>query len=181
MKWKVLVSAPYMQPVLDRFDEFFRQNRIEVVVPEDQLSLAIGRRGQNMRLASQLTGWDIDNYGFMHLGFQEYLAAREIRTRAFNEPQVLQELGRYQPGRNERRIHDWIVRQRDNPTLRAALIVLTTPNWLRKVQFLFEVALPGPAYMQARYGPGWLPRLYLRRYRNFALNLLRLRSRQSPS
>ena len=33
MKWKVLVSAPYMQPVLDRFDEFFRQNRIEVVVP----------------------------------------------------------------------------------------------------------------------------------------------------
>jgi transcription termination factor NusA len=30
------------------------------VVPEDQLSLAIGRRGQNVRLASQLTGWDID-------------------------------------------------------------------------------------------------------------------------
>ncbi len=35
-------------------------NRIEVVVPELQLSLAIGRRGQNVRLASQLTGWDID-------------------------------------------------------------------------------------------------------------------------
>ncbi len=35
-------------------------NRIEVVVPDDQLSLAIGRRGQNVRLASQLTGWDID-------------------------------------------------------------------------------------------------------------------------
>jgi len=35
-------------------------NRIEVVVPESQLSLAIGRRGQNVRLASQLTGWDID-------------------------------------------------------------------------------------------------------------------------
>ncbi len=35
-------------------------NRIEVVVPENQLSLAIGRRGQNVRLASQLTGWDID-------------------------------------------------------------------------------------------------------------------------
>jgi transcription termination/antitermination protein NusA len=34
--------------------------RIEVVVPEAQLSLAIGRRGQNVRLASQLTGWDID-------------------------------------------------------------------------------------------------------------------------
>jgi len=34
--------------------------RIEIVVPDDQLSLAIGRRGQNVRLASQLTGWDID-------------------------------------------------------------------------------------------------------------------------
>ena len=35
-------------------------NRIEVVVPDGQLSLAIGRRGQNVRLASQLTGLDID-------------------------------------------------------------------------------------------------------------------------
>jgi transcription termination/antitermination protein NusA len=35
-------------------------DRIEVVVPDDQLSLAIGRRGQNVRLASQLTRWDID-------------------------------------------------------------------------------------------------------------------------
>lgn len=35
-------------------------DRIEVVVPDDQLSLAIGRRGQNVRLASQLTGWSID-------------------------------------------------------------------------------------------------------------------------
>jgi len=35
-------------------------HRIEVVVPDDQLSLAIGRRGQNVRLASILTGWDID-------------------------------------------------------------------------------------------------------------------------
>jgi len=34
--------------------------RIEVVVPDAQLSLAIGRKGQNVRLASQLTGWDID-------------------------------------------------------------------------------------------------------------------------
>ena len=35
-------------------------HRIEVVVPDDQQSLAIGRRGQNVRLASQLTGWQID-------------------------------------------------------------------------------------------------------------------------
>ncbi len=34
--------------------------RMEVVVPEDHLSLAIGRRGQNVRLASMLSGWDID-------------------------------------------------------------------------------------------------------------------------
>ena len=34
--------------------------RMEVVVPEEQLSLAIGRRGQNVRLASILSGWDID-------------------------------------------------------------------------------------------------------------------------
>lgn len=36
------------------------KKRIEVVVPEDQLSLAIGRRGQNVRLASLLSGWNID-------------------------------------------------------------------------------------------------------------------------
>jgi len=36
------------------------ESRIEVVVPDDQLSLAIGRRGQNVRLASQLTGSQID-------------------------------------------------------------------------------------------------------------------------
>ncbi|MCP4691965.1 MAG: SUMF1/EgtB/PvdO family nonheme iron enzyme, partial [Desulfobacterales bacterium] len=39
-----------------------------------------------------LTGWDQEHYGFMHLGFQEYLAAREIRSRAFNDPAVLREL-----------------------------------------------------------------------------------------
>ena len=36
------------------------KKRMEVVVPDEQLSLAIGRRGQNVRLASILTGWDID-------------------------------------------------------------------------------------------------------------------------
>ncbi|MET0546415.1 MAG: transcription termination factor NusA [Caulobacterales bacterium] len=36
------------------------ESRVEVVVPDEQLSLAIGRRGQNVRLASQLTGWQID-------------------------------------------------------------------------------------------------------------------------
>jgi len=36
------------------------KHKAEVVVPDDQLSLAIGRRGQNVKLASQLTGWEID-------------------------------------------------------------------------------------------------------------------------
>ena len=38
----------------------FEQGRATVIVDEDQLSLAIGKRGQNVRLAAQLTGWDID-------------------------------------------------------------------------------------------------------------------------
>ncbi|MDB5557839.1 MAG: nusA [Enterovirga sp.] len=50
-----LQPAEVVKVVLDEDAE-----RIEVVVPDDQLSLAIGRRGQNVRLASQLTGWDID-------------------------------------------------------------------------------------------------------------------------
>ncbi|MGP1394064.1 MAG: transcription termination factor NusA [Inquilinaceae bacterium] len=50
-----LAPAEVSKVVLD--DE---QRRIEVVVPDDQLSLAIGRRGQNVRLASMLTGWEID-------------------------------------------------------------------------------------------------------------------------
>ena len=33
---------------------------MEVIVPDDQLSLAIGKRGQNVRLASRLVGWKID-------------------------------------------------------------------------------------------------------------------------
>ena len=50
-----LQPATVQRVVIDEDD-----SRIEVVVPDDQLSLAIGRRGQNVRLASQLIGWDID-------------------------------------------------------------------------------------------------------------------------
>jgi transcription termination/antitermination protein NusA len=50
-----LAPAEVSKVVLDEDVE-----RIDVVVPDEQLSLAIGRRGQNVRLASQLTGWDID-------------------------------------------------------------------------------------------------------------------------
>src|SRR5260221_4684620 len=52
-----LAPAEVAKVVIDE-----QRERIEVVVPDthNQLSLAIGRRGQNLRLASQLTGWDID-------------------------------------------------------------------------------------------------------------------------
>ncbi|MCW9046127.1 MAG: transcription termination factor NusA, partial [Alphaproteobacteria bacterium] len=50
-----LAPAEVAKVVLDE-----EADKIEVVVPDDQLSLAIGRRGQNVRLGSQLTGWDID-------------------------------------------------------------------------------------------------------------------------
>ena len=50
-----LQPATVQRVVIDEDD-----SRIEVVVPDDQLSLAIGRRGQNVRLASQLTGSQID-------------------------------------------------------------------------------------------------------------------------
>src|SRR6187455_2618354 len=50
-----LAPAEVAKVVLDE-----DRHRMEVVVPDQQLSLAIGRRGQNVRLASQLTGWDID-------------------------------------------------------------------------------------------------------------------------
>lgn len=50
-----LAPAEVAKVVLDE-----DQRRIEVVVPDEQLSLAIGRRGQNVRLATMLSGWDID-------------------------------------------------------------------------------------------------------------------------
>ena len=50
-----LAPAEVTKVVMDEDD-----GRVEVVVPDEQLSLAIGRRGQNVRLASQLSGWQID-------------------------------------------------------------------------------------------------------------------------
>src|SRR5882672_3096867 len=50
-----LAPAEVAKVVLDE-----DRQRMEVVVPDQQLSLAIGRRGQNVRLVSELTGWDID-------------------------------------------------------------------------------------------------------------------------
>ena len=50
-----LSPAEVLKVVLDE-----EQNKIEVVVSEEHLSLAIGRRGQNVKLATELTGWEID-------------------------------------------------------------------------------------------------------------------------
>ena len=81
-----LAPAEVAKVVLDE-----ERERIEVVVPDQQLSLAIGRRGQNVRLASQLTGWDIDI-----LTEQEELERRhaefENRTKVFVEALNLDEV-----------------------------------------------------------------------------------------
>lgn len=45
---------------VERINLFTKNKTAQVVVPEDQLSLAIGKNGQNVRLASKLTGWEID-------------------------------------------------------------------------------------------------------------------------
>ncbi len=55
---------------------------MEIIVPDDQLSLAIGRRGQNVRLASQLTGWRLD--------IVSESKVREIKDRAFKSLARLQ-------------------------------------------------------------------------------------------
>jgi N utilization substance protein A len=71
-----LAPAEVSKVVMDEEDE-----RVEVVVPDEQLSLAIGRRGQNVRLASQLTGWQID--------IMTEAQESERRQRIFNETTTL--------------------------------------------------------------------------------------------
>jgi N utilization substance protein A len=67
------------------------QNRaMEIIVPDDQLSLAIGRRGQNVRLASQLTGWKLDINSESRVK-----EMREFATRSFTSidvPEATQEM-----------------------------------------------------------------------------------------
>jgi N utilization substance protein A len=85
-----LQPAEVSKVVLDEEAE-----RIEVVVPDEQLSLAIGRRGQNVRLASQLTGLDIDimtesdESERRHTEFSERTA---LFTKALNVDEVVAQL-----------------------------------------------------------------------------------------
>ncbi|HTI85910.1 MAG TPA: transcription termination factor NusA [Alphaproteobacteria bacterium] len=69
-----LAPAEVSKVVLDE-----ETHKIEVVVPDEQLSLAIGRRGQNVRLASQLTTWDI---AIMTESQESERRQTEMRTRS---------------------------------------------------------------------------------------------------
>jgi len=57
---QVLITNALMPAKMSEIALCFELGRATVVVEEDQLSLAIGRHGQNVRLAARLTGWDID-------------------------------------------------------------------------------------------------------------------------
>lgn len=57
---QVLIQNALKPAEVDEISLCFELGRATVVVPDDQLSLAIGKRGQNVRLAARLTGWDVD-------------------------------------------------------------------------------------------------------------------------
>ena len=57
---QILISNALKPAEVAEVSLCFELGRATVVVNEDQLSLAIGKRGQNVRLAARLTGWDID-------------------------------------------------------------------------------------------------------------------------
>ncbi|HHS81942.1 MAG TPA: transcription termination/antitermination protein NusA [Devosia sp.] len=85
-----LQPAEVIKVVLDEQAE-----RIEVVVPDEQLSLAIGRRGQNVRLGSQLIGWDIDILTEQEESERrqaEFVERSELFTQALNVDETVAQL-----------------------------------------------------------------------------------------
>jgi len=83
-------SAEVSKVVIDE-----EKMKIEIVVPDDQLSLAIGRRGQNVRLASQLVGWSIDiltEETESERRTQEFLRLSELFVDALNVEEVIAHL-----------------------------------------------------------------------------------------
>ncbi len=85
-----LQPAEVAKVVLDEQAE-----RIEVVVPDEQLSLAIGRRGQNVRLASQLIGWDIDiltEHEESERRQKEFVERSELFIQALNVDELVAQL-----------------------------------------------------------------------------------------
>jgi transcription termination/antitermination protein NusA len=57
---QVLIANALKPAEVEEVSLCFELGRATIIVREDQLSLAIGRRGQNVRLAARLTGWDVD-------------------------------------------------------------------------------------------------------------------------
>jgi N utilization substance protein A len=80
IKWdpniKVFITNALTPAKLKSFEPDEARRRLRIVVSEDQLSLAIGKRGQNARLASKLTGWqvDIEPEVVVNMGFEEKVA-----------------------------------------------------------------------------------------------------------
>src|SRR5246127_2560373 len=73
---KVFLTNALAPAQLKSFDVDEASRRVRIVVSEDQLSLAIGKRGQNARLSSKLTGWqvDIEPEVVVTMGFEEKVA-----------------------------------------------------------------------------------------------------------
>ncbi len=73
---KVFISNALAPAKLKAFEVDETNRRVKIIVSEDQLSLAIGKRGQNARLTSKLTGWhvDIEQERVLTMGFEEKVA-----------------------------------------------------------------------------------------------------------
>ncbi|MEO5802212.1 MAG: transcription termination factor NusA [Verrucomicrobiota bacterium] len=80
IKWdanaKTFISNALSPAKVKTFEMDDVRKRVKILVAEDQLSLAIGKRGQNARLTSKLTGWqiDIEPEAVVHFGFEEKVA-----------------------------------------------------------------------------------------------------------
>lgn len=80
IKWdanpKTFISNALSPAKVKAFEMDEVRKRVKLLVDEDQLSLAIGKRGQNARLTSKLTGWqiDIEPEAVVHFGFEEKVA-----------------------------------------------------------------------------------------------------------
>jgi N utilization substance protein A len=80
IKWdkdiKIYIANALAPAKLKQFEVDEANRRVKVLVSPDQLSLAIGKRGQNARLTSKLTGWhvDIEPEAVAHMGFEQKVA-----------------------------------------------------------------------------------------------------------
>lgn len=70
----------------------YDEHRAEIVVNDDQLSLAIGRRGQNVRLASRLTGWEIDVVSWTQLRDRAVAGQKALEEAPGMTPELLEKL-----------------------------------------------------------------------------------------